>query len=690
MFFTQTDTRQHAHSHRRSVWFALAAGLLSLGLAVSPASAISIARVNSDKARYDVTEPVQLDVLLSGTVTGNQAIQVTYRHLNDVVDTQTIPVTSRGLNWTWTPPSTDGRGYTIEMQMIEDGVPTQTSSFAVDVSSDWAQFPRYGFLSDYPNLTAIGMDSVIDSLNRYHINGLMFYDWADKHHDPLAGTAANPDATWQDIANRTQYFATVSGYIQRAHDKNMMAMSYNLAYGTYDNAAADGVSPDWALYTNPWGTNQDVHDLPDGWESDIHLVDPSNTGWRSYIADKTAEAFSALPFDGWHIDQLGDRGSVYTADGSPVNLANELGPFADAMKTALNTRVVVNAVNQYGQPGIANANVDFLYTEVWSPNNHYNDLANIILNNNDLSANQLNTVLAAYVNYNPDNNTGTFNTASVLLTDAVIFAFGGAHLELGEHMLASEYFPADNQQMTLDLRDRLTAYYDFMVGYENLLRDGGSFGNNAMSSSNTDVTMWPAQQGDVSIVNKTVGDREVFQLINFTDAVHMDWRDTDQTQSAPSVMTGIDLSFVSEDVIGKLWAASPDDGGLPVELSFTQDGSGLVSFTLPSLEYWTMIVAEPFVPLAGDANGDGYVGLDDLQIVLDHWNQHVPVGDKTQGDLAGRGDGYVGLDDLQPILDNWNAGTPPTPTHIPEPSALFLLGSLSFAHLSRRKRPGRA
>ena len=77
--------------------------------------------------------------------------------------------------------------------------------------------------------------------------------------------------------------------------------------------------------------------------------------------------------------------------------------------------------------------------------------------------------------------------------------------------------------------------------------------------------------------------------------------------------------------------------------------------------------------LPGDLNGDGYVGLDDLQPILDHWNQTVTLGDSLQGDVSGPGgsgpDGYVGLDDLQPVLDHWNSGTLPSST-APEPSGI--------------------
>ena len=49
------------------------------------------------------------------------------------------------------------------------------------------------------------------------------------------------------------------------------------------------------------------------------------------------------------------------------------------------------------------------------------------------------------MNYNKADNRGEFNTPGVLLTDAVMFALGGSHLELGgDHMLCKEYFPNEN------------------------------------------------------------------------------------------------------------------------------------------------------------------------------------------------------------------------------------------------------
>ncbi len=62
-------------------------------------------------------------------------------------------------------------------------------------------------------------------------------------------------------------------------------------------------------------------------------------------------------------------------------------------------------------------------------------------------------------------------------------------------------------------------------------------------------------------------------------------------------------------------------------------------------------------PITGDLNGNGFVGIDDLNLILGNWNQTVTPGDPLQGDPSG--DGFVGIGDLGYVLGNWNAGTPP-------------------------------
>ncbi len=97
---------------------------------------------------------------------------------------------------------------------------------------------------------------------------------------------------------------------------------------------------------------------------------------------------------------------------------------------------------------------------------------------------------------------------------------------------------------------------------------------------------------------------------------------------------------------------------------------------------FTFELATPF--LDGDLDHDGFVGINDLNRVLAHWNETVPEGNQVRGDS--NGDGFVGIDDLNVVLGNWNVGTPPAGvgTDIPEPvTGAMLLLSVSLFSLRR-------
>ncbi len=92
--------------------------------------------------------------------------------------------------------------------------------------------------------------------------------------------------------------------------------------------------------------------------------------------------------------------------------------------------------------------------------------------------------------------------------------------------------------------------------------------------------------------------------------------------------------------------------------------------------------------LDGDYNADGFVGIEDLNLVLGNWNLIVTPGNLLQGD--GFDDplnpGFIGIEDLNIVLGNWNAGTPPPPgSVVPEPTTLALLGLGGVAMLKRRR-----
>ena len=117
-----------------------------------------------------------------------------------------------------------------------------------------------------------------------------------------------------------------------------------------------------------------------------------------------------------------------------------------------------------------------------------------------------------------------------------------------------------------------------------------------------------------------------------------------------------------------------------------QDVDNLVSYSFGAdgAEFFCLGAGCDVTPLLeGDLNGDGFVGVDDLNIVLVNWNQNVTPGDLASGDPTG--EGFVGVDDLNIVLVNWNNGTPPSGSAVPEPASLALFTMAGASILARRR-----
>ena len=110
------------------------------------------------------------------------------------------------------------------------GKETPLGTIAVDVSSDWSKFPRYGFLSHYTGISQERIEQIIDRLNRLHINGVQYQDWHWKHHRPAAGTSSCPAETWTDIALRPVEKRVVDAYIAETHRRGILSIFYNLCW----------------------------------------------------------------------------------------------------------------------------------------------------------------------------------------------------------------------------------------------------------------------------------------------------------------------------------------------------------------------------------------------------------------------------------------------------------------------------
>ena len=568
--------------------------------------------LSTDKACYAPGSTVTFNAV--GDLPSGKEVYVRYRHNNTFIKKHTF--TSK--TWTWTPPDTDYMGYMVDLYYMEwngdIGTEHIIGAIAVDVSSDWKRFPRYGFVAEFDNYSGsidknANIEAEMKYLNRLHINGVQFQDWHWKHHKPVRFRAdGSLDPWYQDVSNRWVGTEYVKKYIDVQHRYGMKSIFYNLCYGAWKDYRDDHVSEDWGLYKKDANGNlyQDFHDLPSDWQSDIFLMNPGNPNWQNYLEDRYNEVYANYDFDGYQIDQVGGRGDVFEKSGTKIDLEYNYRLFLRAMKGhRKDKRLVMNSVDGYGAHRICRAKlddgtrtVDFCYNELWSDHANFSHLFQVIQDNDRESEHNLQTVFAAYINYDKADKGGSgdhlVNTPGALLTDAVMFAIGGSHLEMGDHMLTREYFPAKPLAMTEELKKRLVHYYDFQTAYQNLLRgiDSRAAFTPTISSSTHAINAWPPQSYHITAFAKNVNRNQVVHLLNFSNTDDLSWRDLNGTRPAPQKQTKINLTFETLRHITKVWTATPDkNGGVPMELPFTQDGNK-VTITVPSLEYWTMVVFE--------------------------------------------------------------------------------------------------
>ncbi len=106
----------------------------------------------------------------------------------------------------------------------------------------------------------------------------------------------------------------------------------------------------------------------------------------------------------------------------------------------------------------------------------------------------------------------------------------------------------------------------------------------------------------------------------------------------------------------------------------------------PQLSFVNTLIGDPLMTLLpwipGDATLDGIVGISDLNVVLDDWNQTTARG-VVQGDF--NLDGFVGINDLNIALGYWNAnGGQSAPVDVPQPASVWCLVSVAAGLMVRR------
>ncbi len=572
-----------------------------------------ITDVYKDKAVYNpgatATIIVEVANSLNGALAGELRVRL-YR-LNDSEAAWTTAVAlasgaSTQAVFKWNVGADDFRGYGIDADWVTNGVTVARRSHALDVSSDWRKFPRYGFYTDFwPGQTAEEAAARALTLSKYHINIIQYYDWMYTHdHLLLTNQAGEAAAYYVSAWPASAMMSTrvIRDKIAASAARNMVNMAYSLIYGDSGNAGCPE-RIEWAAFTSSYQTACGAVAGHPPTAQQIFVMDASNEGWQSHIFNEFRRAVELMGFDGIHLDNLGGawRYKYNSNDGIPEWVA--FPSFINDCKTEIQSArpgrelfVTHNDVAGNYRDSICAASADCYYQEVWGRDSYW-DLGDIIRGAKAASGNTKQVVLAAYINrYDPPPQ--WISEASVKLADAAIFANGGFHLELGEgvEMLVNEYFPLHTPGMSATLKRAMRDYYDFLVKYENLLSynalgnvaDGTDAANIWSGTHNLTKT---AATGAIWTVSRLW--RDEYDTLNLINLYGVDWAWRNQSGN-PTIQTDILLKYYSDKKIQHLYWATPDDGlGRLQELAFSEgvDGPGYyVMFTVPRLDFWDLVL----------------------------------------------------------------------------------------------------
>lgn len=528
--------------------------------------------------RVVVTNPAPRDIRGELTVTITRLADEAFESRADIAVAASSSLTRE---FTWTPPP-EVAGYGVHAAFRErlDGAPLVQASTAFDVARTWTQAPRYGFLCDFEPGRADG--GVADAMNRYHINAVQFYDWMYRHDTLLPETDEFVDSMGRRLSIRT-----VRARIEAVKRLGMAALAYVTVYAASPEFFE--AHEDWALWE---GVGRPCK-FGDGY---LYLMNPAaGSPWRSRMMAEYQAAVSGMGFDGVHIDQYGYPKLAFAArtcePTALLRLGDVFADFVDEAKSAVarvrpGGYVVFNCVNNWPVEAVAPSHEDIEYIEVWPPHDTYADIVELISGARRLGSGKA-VVLAAYLS--------PARHASVRYLDAVIFAAGGGHIELGEGdgMLTDPYFPR-HERVPPALASALRRYYDFCTRYMDLLYVGVGEPEWGMpvSTPGYPCTSLDSAAGEVWFIPRRKGDLTVLNLVNLLNVRAPLWNaDHDAPPRLDDVKVRVDLPKPLDEV----WFASPEfEDGRMVRLDFAGTGGVAAGYSyeivIPRLEYWSMVV----------------------------------------------------------------------------------------------------
>ncbi|WP_299092444.1 glycoside hydrolase family 66 protein [uncultured Metabacillus sp.] len=389
-----------------------------------------------DKARYNPDEKVKMSFLFDTSKDWKGKLNLEVFHLNEKIaeGKKNIQVKKnlKGLEIEWTPPANDFRGYLVKAS-IEGS--DQVLTAAIDVSSDWTRFPRYGYTTEFPQESASESEKKIKQLTQeYYLNGFQFYDWMWRHDvsvysktdskgNPILDENGNfiieeinKVTAYDDLLGRKLYPLTVKQQINAAQKYNAAAMAYQMNYAARENYEAFGVKKEWGLYKKtakfPHPSIADQEGFFFDWvnpPTGLFLQDPGNKEWQNYINKEFVRSVNEFGFDGMHLDQWGfhDNDYLYDYEGNKRHFSKDYDSLINSVKASLenndkNKSVVtfnmVGGNEGYQDVPIESTKTDFDYSEIWQDKDNYRDLVKVVEETRETNGGKA-VVIAGYMNY---------------------------------------------------------------------------------------------------------------------------------------------------------------------------------------------------------------------------------------------------------------------------------------------------
>lgn len=581
----------------------------------------SLIDLSTDKTMYAPYE----GVTFKGYPNANSGkVNIEYWKREKKVATQTVRFSSSEVTWKWYLPSDDNEQYIAKIVVTTEGGRTSTQYYAINVATNSNNLPIMGFLSSYTTYDPKAQRSVMNWLKRTHMNYIQYYDSYYRPENFLAvddsafregidtnnpqgigvtGTAAD---YWTDLSRHAVRKDVLQKYVDIGQEYGMKNMLY-IPWGNTSYVDTDhGITPEMLLFpTVADATAHNVNSVPatliggtGQWARySLMKANPSSSAFKNMLFTSAKKALQSIGFDGLHIDTLGPNyGGVYTIDGAEYSndfaasngmpdFVNDAATFFNTdswMKQGKNIRMSFNNVGSWGISALANnQNIDYLYAEQWPDmgNRTYNDMFNHV---KDIvtSDTRGRAVIPAYI-HKGYTGSGNFDDNGVIMLDLVIMAAGGTHLELGEHMLRSEYFPDVGLGLSDYLKDWLVQYYDFLVAYRRMFTSQNL--TNTITSSSHAISVNSIDATKLSVVEKSDEFIQSLSLINTNGLNGSEWQDNQLNRNKPNALSNVNLKFnFTPKAVYYVTIENP----IPQALAVTNN-----AVTVPSVDRYAMVYA---------------------------------------------------------------------------------------------------